>query len=73
MQFDHDRFKAMIKAAGIKRPEIEIPEDELVRRAREFPTYHHAAVNQKRKYSGEGYITHPAAVVAILKSVTLIP
>jgi (p)ppGpp synthase/HD superfamily hydrolase len=73
MTFDKNRFSLLKKAAGIKRPEVEIPEDDLVRRARLFATHHHAAVGQKRKYSGEDYITHPAAVVAILKSVTSDP
>jgi len=37
-------------------------------KAREFASDRHGAINQVRKYTGEPYITHPAAVVAILKS-----
>lgn len=38
----------------------------IVERARVFATAAHAAVGQKRKYTGEDYIHHPAAVVALL-------
>ena len=38
-------------------------------RARLFATAAHAAVGQKRKYTGEDYIVHPAAVVEIVRSV----
>lgn len=41
----------------------------LVDRARIFATEAHGATGQKRKYTGEPYITHPEAVVAILKGV----
>lgn len=37
----------------------------IVDRARELATQAHAG--QKRKYTGDDYITHPAAVVAILR------
>jgi len=33
----------------------------------------HASVDQKRKYTGEPYINHPAAVVAILKTINPTP
>jgi guanosine-3',5'-bis(diphosphate) 3'-pyrophosphohydrolase len=39
-------------------------------RARLFATAAHAAVGQKRKYTGEPYINHPAEVVEIVKTVT---
>lgn len=38
-------------------------------RAKEFATQAHAAANQKRKYTGEDYIVHPAAVVELVRSV----
>lgn len=41
----------------------------LESRARLFATAAHAAVRQVRKYTGEVYITHPAAVVEIIRSV----
>lgn len=43
--------------------------DNLVSRAMQFATAAHEAIGQKRKYTGAPYITHPAAVVAILMSV----
>ena len=39
---------------------------ELIRRALEFSTAAHAAVGQKRKYTGEDYIVHPIAVSEIV-------
>ena len=39
----------------------------LVERAQLFATAAHAAINQKRKYTGEDYINHPAEVVSILR------
>ncbi len=41
----------------------------LETRAREFARRHHAAIGQKRKYTGEDYINHPAAVVRLVRSV----
>ena len=41
----------------------------IVERARIFATAAHAAVGQKRKYTGEDYIVHPAEVVNILLTV----
>jgi len=38
-------------------------------RAREYATRCHDAVWQKRKYTGEPYINHPAAVVELVRSV----
>lgn len=43
--------------------------EDLVSRALTFATAAHAAVGQKRKYSGEDYILHPIAVAEIVKSV----
>lgn len=40
---------------------------DVVDRARIFATAAHAAVGQKRKYTGEPYIVHPAEVVEILR------
>lgn len=39
-------------------------------RARSFAAFAHGSINQTRKYTGEPYITHPAAVVAIVRSVS---
>lgn len=41
----------------------------IVERARVFATAAHAAVGQKRKYTGEDYIVHPTEVVSILRTV----
>lgn len=41
----------------------------LERRAKEFATRKHAEIGQVRKYTGEPYINHPAAVVEIVRSV----
>lgn len=41
--------------------------NELVNKARLFAEFHHGIIGQKRKYTGEPYIRHPAGVVAILK------
>jgi len=38
-------------------------------RAKEFAAKAHAAIDQRRKYSGEPYIAHPAAVVDLVRSV----
>jgi (p)ppGpp synthase/HD superfamily hydrolase len=44
---------------------------ELENRARQFATEAH--LGQVRKYTGEPYITHPAAVVALVKTVRHTP
>lgn len=41
----------------------------LEQRAKEFATRKHAEIGQVRKYTGEPYINHPAAVVEIVRSV----
>lgn len=46
---------------------------DLVERARTFATAAHAAVKQVRKYTGEDYINHPAAVVRLIQSVPHTP
>jgi len=46
---------------------------ELEVRARDFATTRHAAAGQVRKYSGEPYINHPAAVVELVRSVAHTP
>lgn len=38
-------------------------------RAKDFATRYHASIDQRRKYTGEPYITHPAAVVELVRSV----
>jgi hypothetical protein len=38
--------------------------------AREFATRHHESINHRRKYTDEPYITHPAAVVELVRGVT---
>lgn len=40
---------------------------DLVDKAKAFATAAHGAQNQKRKYTNENYIDHPAAVVALLR------
>src|SRR3712207_2395630 len=42
---------------------------DLVEKARVFATAAHAAIGQKRKYSGEDYIVHPAAVADLVRAV----
>ncbi len=42
---------------------------DIVERADAFAEYHHAAISQKRKYTGDDYIVHPRAVMHIVKSV----
>ena len=46
---------------------------DIVERARIFATAAHAAVKQTRKYTGEPYINHPAAVVKLVASVPHTP
>lgn len=42
---------------------------DVVERARVYATAAHSAVGQKRKYTGDPYIVHPAEVVGIVKTV----
>lgn len=42
---------------------------ELEEKARRFATAAHESINQRRKYTGEPYITHPAAVAELVRSV----
>jgi len=42
---------------------------DLELRAQEYATRCHDAISQKRKYTGEPYINHPAAVVELVRSV----
>lgn len=51
-------------AAVVSRQEIAMEE-----RAKDFATRYHARIDHKRKYTGEPYITHPAAVVELVRSV----
>ncbi|MFC2088378.1 HD domain-containing protein [Calditrichota bacterium] len=41
----------------------------LEEKAKKFATERHSAIGQVRKYTGEPYINHPAAVVEIVRSV----
>jgi (p)ppGpp synthase/HD superfamily hydrolase len=41
----------------------------LEQRAFEFANFHHTAVGQRRKYTNDPYIVHPAAVAALVRSV----
>ena len=38
-------------------------------RAKEFATIYHASIDQRRKYTNEPYINHPAAVAKLVRSV----
>lgn len=42
----------------------------LVSKAKAFATEAHSAIGQKRKFTGEPYIVHPAAVATIVSEVT---
>ncbi|MDZ7276678.1 HD domain-containing protein [Pantoea eucrina] len=44
--------------------------DSLEEQARRYATEAHAAAGQRRKYTDEPYIVHPAAVVELVRSVT---
>jgi (p)ppGpp synthase/HD superfamily hydrolase len=41
----------------------------MEQRAKQFATQAHANIDQRRKFTGEPYIVHPAAVVEIVRSV----
>lgn len=41
----------------------------MEQRAKDFATRYHASIDHKRKYTGADYITHPAAVVELVRSV----
>lgn len=41
----------------------------MIHKARLFATHHHAFINHRRRYTGEPYIVHPAAVVELVRSV----
>lgn len=43
--------------------------DDIIQRAMRFASLCHGALNQRRKYTGDPYITHPAAVAAIVSAV----
>jgi (p)ppGpp synthase/HD superfamily hydrolase len=46
---------------------------DLTEKARRFATQAHQSCNQTRKFTGEPYIIHPAAVVALLKQANPTP
>ena len=50
-------------------PQRRIVCDDLESRAKDFATWAHASINHVRKYTGEPYINHPAAVVEMVRSV----
>lgn len=45
----------------------------IERRAMEFATHYHGIIDHRRKYTGEPYIVHPAAVAKIVKTVSHTP
>ncbi|MGG6194750.1 HD domain-containing protein [Pantoea allii] len=45
-------------------------QDSLEEQARRYATQAHAAAGQRRKYTDEPYIVHPAAVVELVRSIT---
>lgn len=45
----------------------------LTEKARVFATAAHAAIDQRRKYTGEPYIVHPAAVAGLVERTGAIP
>jgi (p)ppGpp synthase/HD superfamily hydrolase len=45
----------------------------LVKRAIKFATHTHAEIDQRRKYTNEPYIVHPAAVAKLVQSVEHTP
>jgi len=42
---------------------------DLERKAKEFATHYHASIDQRRKYTFEPYINHPAAVAELVRRV----
>ncbi|MDH3762114.1 MAG: HD domain-containing protein [Gammaproteobacteria bacterium] len=42
----------------------------MIKKASQFASAAHAAIDQRRKYSGEPYIVHPAAVAKLVTSVS---
>ena len=43
--------------------------NKLIDDAKKFATFHHGAIDQRRKYTNEKYIVHPAAVAKLVASV----
>lgn len=58
-----ERMRHIMRAAFLQ--------DSLEKRAHTVATLAH--INQRRKYTGEPYITHPKAVASIVKSITTDP
>ena len=44
--------------------------DPLIKKAKAYATQAHAAIDQRRKYTNDPYIVHPAAVAKLVASVT---
>ena len=42
----------------------------MIKKARQFAQQAHAAFDQRRKYTGEPYIVHPAEVARLVASVS---
>jgi guanosine-3',5'-bis(diphosphate) 3'-pyrophosphohydrolase len=60
---------APIQASPHAKRKGESSMTDLEARARAFATEAHARIGQVRKYTGEAYINHPAAVVELVRSV----
>lgn len=43
--------------------------NKLIKQSYEFAEYHHRMVGQRRKYTNEPYIIHPASVAKLVKSI----
>lgn len=41
----------------------------IIKKAKEFAQHHHSSIDQRRKYTNEPYIVHPAAVAKLVSSV----
>jgi (p)ppGpp synthase/HD superfamily hydrolase len=44
--------------------------DDLIKKASRFATWAHASIDQRRKYTNEPYIVHPAAVARLVSEIT---
>lgn len=53
--------------------EVVLVASTVERKAMEFAAHYHGIIDQRRKYTGEPYIAHPAAVVEIVRSVDHTP
>lgn len=60
-------IRAIIASSAIKSG---FPENSIVDKAAKFAAAAHAFIDQRRKYTGEPYINHPAQVAGLVGSVT---